>query len=97
MIKIATFLHHDLTVNDGINLDGKEHLFGGEIVNGLYRSKFNGDSTLYESQRNNDTISQISAHKILKQNIRTRLNDLKTQDQQDNYKLKERVLTEIFQ
>ena len=93
MIKIATFLHHDLTVNDGVNLDGKEILFGGEIVNSLYKSKFDGDSVLYESQRNNDTSSQKQAHKILKQNVRTKLNEVKA----TNYKLKERMLTEIFQ
>ena len=39
MVKLATFLHHDLTINDGINLDGKEILFGGEILRALHESR----------------------------------------------------------
>ena len=77
MVKLATFLHHDLTINDGINLEGKEILFGGEILRALHESRtVKRFAEFYSWNRDNSEKSTRLAHEFVKGRIYKKLNEI---------------------
>ena len=73
MIKLATYLHHDLSRNHSFDFTGREAVFGDELLLAVTEAR-GSQSEFYNWSRDDSAKSQEQAHFFLKRRLLSRLN-----------------------
>lgn len=73
MIKLATYLHHDLSRNHDFDFTGRESVFGDELLLAITEARVSRND-LYNWSRDDSARSQEQAHLFLKRRLLARLN-----------------------